>query len=310
MAAVATLTLVGCVPQPPTPSAAPPTSSQAADLCDRLVRVFGERIALADAFRSLIADDRDAAADKARRIRSRLEDIIDDLPVPTRVPQSRAALRDAIQDWAGLLDGAAAIIDVPTAVNREVVLSDGRAVLPLIDEILHPLPSGDPITLACPDVVSPSDAVDFPPPPTNEALGLPDTVGDLDLEPHVTRPSTQNSKLLTSLGLDPQLVREIAVDVTNTSMEGGFSRVDVLEPIPTETEALAEAVREALLPEASASAPEMIARFEVYAYRDADLGTIHVAMRGDRVVILYDLADAAVREILDAMPFELPSYGG
>lgn len=50
--------------------------------------------------------------------------------------------------------------------------------------------------------------------------------------------------------------------------------------------------------------------FEVYAYRDADLGTAHVAKRGDRVVILYELTDAEVREILEEVPLELPSYGG
>ena len=308
MAAVVTLALVGCVPPPPTPTSAPPTSSQAADLCDRLDRVFGERVSLADAFRSVIADDREAAAEKARLIRTRLEDIVEDLPVPTRVPRSRAAVRDAIQDWVDLLDGAAAIIDVPTAVDREVVLSEGRAVLPLIDEILRPLPSGDPIAVACPELSWAPEPVSFPPPPTNEALGLPDIVGDLTIASHVGRPASSVAGLLKSVGLDPTLVRQITVDVS--SMDGGGGLVEVLEPVRSDPAAFAEAVHKAMSPEAVASAPDEVAGFEVYAYRHPDEGTIHVAKRGDRVVILYDLADSAVREILRAMPFELPSYGG
>jgi hypothetical protein len=310
-AVVVAWTIFGCVPHPPTPTVTTSPTSQAAHLCEQLERVYSERAAVGDAFRLVVGNDLDGAVEQARLIRSRLDDLLAELPAPNMVPESRTALRAAIQDWAGIVDEAAAIIDRPGGadVDRDIVLAEGRAMLGIFDDILGPLQAGDPVTVTCPDLDFAVEPVSFPPPPTNADLGLPDIIGDLTLESHIEIADSRISRVLKSVDVDPATVRQISVDLSD--IDGGAGTFQIVDRVKAPPAALANAVREETIPEAKAVAPETIAGFEVFAYDyPGEQISVHVAVRRDRVVILHDLADQEVRQILAAMPFELPSYGG
>lgn len=294
----------GCVPPPPAPTPATPSpATQAAAMCERLDRVLRERIVLGDAFELVIANDLDAAVEKAQLVRSRLDELLDGPPASAGVGRSQTAVHDAVEDWARMLDHAAAIIDGPggSDVDRDLALVEGRIVLGVTDDIMRTGEPSDPIAAACPGLELSVDPVSFPPPPTNAALGLPDTVGDLAFEPHIGRATSLMSEALDSVGVDSTAVRQIEVQVHDG--DGGVSLVEVLDRVEAPVPALADAIRQAMVPEAKAAIPEDIAGFKVFAYRHSDEPTIaiHVAARGDRFVILHDFTDSQVREILGAI---------
>lgn len=309
-AALATWSIAGCNTIAPTSSASPepPVAATASvragvDICSQLTRVFGERRALGDAFRVAIGGDFDGAIAQAHATQGRLDAIVEELPSAAGLPEPQARLRDLAESSAGLVGAATRILDDPErkVVDRDLILVEGRAVLQGMDVVFVLRQPGDTIDTACPGLAFSADPVSFPPPPTNAALGLPDMVGPLTLEPHIGRVDASMAQVFESIGVDPKTVRGINVQLSDGSVVDliqVFDRVDA--PAPT----IAAAVRDLILPEANRPFSQEIAGFRVITYRDPndDTRSVHVAVRRDRVALFHGIRDAVVRDILEAIP--------
>jgi hypothetical protein len=309
LAAFATVwSVAGCLPASVRPSASvgTPVSSAAtvtprADLCEQLTAAFSERAALGQVFGLAIAGNLDEATLQAQAIRERLAAVVEALPDERGLAEPQASLRSLVEGAAELMGAVAEILDDPKAkvVDRDAMLHEGKVLLDSIDVTFQMREPGDTISQACPGLMYTADPVSFPPPPTNEALGLPDTVGALVLEPHVWRIDATMAEILEPLGVDPDAVRGIDVWVSP-----GGGRMDVYDGVTAPAAALATAIGDRFAPDAARATPAETAGFTLFTFRqpEDDLGSVHVAVRGDRVIVFHGFRDGVVREVLDAMP--------
>jgi hypothetical protein len=301
LAAVAVIAVLGCVPQPGPTSTPIPDAAPAADLCTPAVRILAERGVLAEAYDLVIQGDVASAAEMSRGIHERLAALLGELRV-ARVASSREVVRTAIRNYAELLDGEAAVIAERghSVFDRDVILAYGRNTLPLVDEILRIDVPGDPIAEACPTISFAAEPIAFPPPPTNDDLGLPDVVGDLLVETHVSRPDPRMAEVLEAGGADPDAVRQLEVFLAD--IDGGGPTARIIDGAAGGEE-LARAIQQEFLPAAVSTGAERWAGFDVVSYRQSDEppDSIHVAARNDSVVVLFDASDAFVRHFLEAI---------
>jgi hypothetical protein len=301
--AAAAIAVLGCVPQPrPTASTPIPGSTPAAGLCAHAEQVFDERGALGDAYELVIEGDVPAAARASHEIQARLRRVLDELRV-SRIAPTREDARVAIRTHAEVLDEAAAVIADRgnSAFDRDVILGDGRSSLPVIDEILRVDVPNDPIVEACPTIAFAPEPITFPAAPTNPDLGLPDVVGELLVEQHVGAAEAWVAEALEMAEVDSNRVRQTEVFLSD--IDGGGPPVKIIDGAVGSGEELARAIQQAILPGAKPGAKERWAAFDVFSFRQSaePPGSIHVAVRGDRVVVLLDAADAFARHFLEAI---------
>jgi hypothetical protein len=291
--------LGGCLPTSLRPTGTPAASPTASsipqlDLCEQLAAVLAERLALGDAFRAAIAGEFDDAALQARAIRDRLATLLEGLPENWLLTKQEASVRDTLELTASLLTATAATLDDPDrdVLDPVIVLREGETLLGALD-----LPPSDNFTRWCPGLSYPADPVAFPAPPSNAELGLPDTVGALVLDPHIGRTGGFMAELLEALGVNPAAVRSIDVWVP------GGPDMQVYDHVRAPAAAVAEAIGSHFVPGAAKPTVREINGFTVFAYRQlTDEFTVHVAIRGDRVVVFRYNRNGVVRDFLEAMP--------
>lgn len=300
--------LGGCLPTAirPTLTASPPTGPSAtirADLCAQLAQVFEERNAVGDGFRLLIAGKVDEAGAAAGSIDARLDALLADLPAEAGLAEPQASLRGVVEASAHLVKAAADVINdqgrpVPDA---QLMLVEGQTLLGAIDTTFSLHEPGDTVSTACPGLAFTADPVRFPPGPSAAALGLPDRAGRFSFEPHLARINGWASDVLQRLGGDPDLGREIDVDVTVG--DGGHLKIEVYEGVEVHPAAFADAAASSIVPGVKPVKRE-VAGFTVIAFVDRDdpSVSVHVASRGDRILVLNGFSDVDVEAVLAAMP--------
>lgn len=301
MAAFVAAALVACEPRP-TATPISPASAAAADLCVYAERVLAERGALGDALELVIRGETPPAAEAAGLIRERLAALREELRVALVAPSAEEA-RVAIRNQAELLDGEAAVIAKRgnSAFDRDVILAHGRASLPLVDELLRVDVPGDPLAEACHAIAFTAEPIAFPPPPTNDDLGLPDVVNDLLVESHVSSADSRTAEALAAADVDADRVRQIEVFLSD--IDGGGPTAVIIDGAVAPPDVVAGAIQKQFLPAAEGLGAEQAAGFDVFTYRQSDEppGSIHVAGRDDRVVVMFDASDAFVRAFLEAI---------
>jgi hypothetical protein len=304
VAAVAACNAVGPAPASPSPTGpssrpSASTASAPAGLCGDLAAAYAERGALGDAFRSLIAGDDASARAQAAAVRSRMASLVNGLPPAGPLASADAIVRNAVEDFAGLMTAAADELDPPSgAFDRQAALQDGPATLDLMDMTMsHALP-GSPIATACPGVAYVAAPVSFPPPAGPEVFGLPASARGIDLHARVGSVSSDMEHLLRSLGIDPATVRYIRVDMT----EGGASVLDVLDGVSATPRRILDGLPEGLIATVSAkTAARTVNGFSVVRRGDraVDPIVITVAVRGSRAMVFYNQPDAIVDAVLE-----------
>ena len=134
-------------------------------------------------------------------------------------------------------------------------------------------------------------------PPSNAELGLPDTVGALVPDPHIQRTGGFMAALLEALGVNPAAVRSIDEWVP------GGPDMQVYDHVRAPAAAVAKAIGNHVVPGAAKPTVHEINGFTAFAYRQPqDDVAVHVAIRGDRVVVFGRPRYAVVRDFLEAMP--------
>jgi hypothetical protein len=301
VAVASSLLFAGCLPasirrdaagtvRPTLPRPSP--TVQPATECQRQARVFEERSALGDAFRLVIEGRTADGVTVARGVRARLAAAIADA---AGIPGGDPAAGDLPE--AEVLQGVASIIDDPDrpVPDRQLILVQGRALLPFIDRLMNP-ESGSRSWADCPDLVYPGDPVAFPPPPTAAELGIPGQTSHYVLEPHLAAIDGATATIIGRLGGEPGRARVIRVDLG----KDGF--LEVIEGIDIAPAAFASALAADIAPGARPTT-RSVSGFEVIDIVDRIASTsVHVATRGDRMVVIHDLGDSAIAEILAAFP--------
>ncbi len=310
MALVVVVALSGCLPSSvhravTASTSAAPTPTPRADLCSQLAQAFAERDALGDAFRLVIAGKVEEAIAAAGLIRQRLDALLADLPDERTPAEPQRSLRGVVEASAHLVQGTAEIIDDPRrpVPDAQLMLVEGQTLLGVIDAAFSMSEPGDTVSQACPGLAFTAQPVSFPPRPSPADLGLPDRVGRIFFEPHLGRISNPDMvEILERLGARPDLGREIDVDAA--FVEGGHLQIEVYDGVTVNPVDFAVAIAGILATAGVKPTERLVAGFSVTAFVDRDDSdlSLHVASRGDRLLVFGGFSDTDVEAILAAMP--------
>jgi hypothetical protein len=279
-------------------SSAPPVQTT---LCADLAAAYSERVALADAFRSLIAGDLASARQQAASIHARMDGLVAGLPTPSSLPSAAASLRQLVESTAQVLSGAADVLNPPTGdLDRQRALQDGQGMLALIDRTMSMTQPGSVDATSCPDVHWAAPEVSFPPPATAADFGLPDVAAGWSLRPLLASVGSDMQPGFRSLGIDPARVRYLRVDMSDGEH---WERLDVYDGLNvTPKQLLAALPNEMLDGISSKTTGRTVNGFAVLRRGNvpADPLMITVAVRGSRAMVFWNAPDAVVDAVLRA----------
>jgi hypothetical protein len=297
--------VAACLPasvREPSPSdsayTAPPVQTT---LCAGLAAAYLERVALADAFRSLIGGDAASARQQAAAIHTRMAALIDGLHPALPLASGGANLRDAVESTAQVMSGAADVLDPPTGeLDRLQALQDGPGLLAMLDRIIPMAEPGSVVATSCPDVRWTAPAVIFPPDLTAADFGLPDVAAGWSLTPKLAKVGSDMEPGLRSLGIDPAGVRYLRVDMTDGEHWG---RLDVYDGLKVTPKQLFSAMpREMLVGLPSKGTGRTVNGFAVLRRGNLDVDPLMltVAVRDSRAMVFWNTPDGQVDAILRA----------
>ena len=209
-----------------------------------------------------------------------------------------------VEASAHLVQGTAEIIDDPRrpVPDAQLMLVEGQTLLGVIDAAFSMSEPGDTVSQACPGLAFTAQPVTSHRGHRRLTSGFP-IESAASLEPHLGPVSNPDMvEILERLGARPDLGREIDVDAA--FVDGGHLQIEVYDWVTVNPVDFAVAIAGILATAGVKPTERLVAGFSVTAFvdrDDLDL-SLHVASRGDRLLVFGGFSDTDVEAILAAMP--------